>query len=80
MNHRKTSKHITNHLIAILSMAMGRLNIRGHFTVQNGIWILWRGEAPYPLAGLRNITVTKDNQIILDLPGSQVILRERERG
>jgi hypothetical protein len=36
----------------------------------------WGGEAPYPLAGLRNITVTKDNQIILDLPGGQITLRE----
>jgi hypothetical protein len=72
----KTGKRTTNHLIAILSMAMGRFNIRGYFTVQNGVWILWRGEAPYPLAGLRNITVTEDNHILLDLPSRAVILSE----
>jgi hypothetical protein len=76
MNHRKTSKHITNHLIAILSMAMGWLNIRGYFTVEDGVWVLNQGELRYPLVGLRSVTTNEDNQIILDLLDRQITLRE----
>jgi hypothetical protein len=75
MNQRKASKRTTNHLIAVLSMAMGQLNIRGYFTIRGGIWILWRNETPYPLIGLRGVMVTANNQIILDLPGSALVLR-----
>jgi hypothetical protein len=76
MNQRKANKHTNNRLIAVLSIAMGRLNIEGRFTVQDGAWVLWRDGLSYPLAGLRNVAVTADNHILLDLPGRTVILRE----
>jgi hypothetical protein len=55
---------------------MGKLNIRGYFTIMGSAWKLHQGDASYPLAGLRSVTVTDDNQIILDLPGRKVILKE----
>jgi hypothetical protein len=76
MNRRRTSQRITNNMIAVLSMAMGRLSIRGHFTVQSGVWTLWSDGEDYSLAGLRSVTVTKDDQIILSLPDRALVLRE----
>jgi hypothetical protein len=70
----------TNHLIAVLSTAMGRIGIRGYFIVRAGVWLLQRNEACYSLTGLRGVTVTVDNQILLDLPGRTLILREEAIG
>ncbi|MGD8399729.1 MAG: hypothetical protein PVH64_02160 [Bacillota bacterium] len=69
------TQHTTNHLIATLQLAMGKLNIRGYFTVEDGVWVLNQGELRYPLAGLRSVTTNEDNQIILDLPDRQITLR-----
>jgi hypothetical protein len=69
------SQHATNQLITILQLAMGKLNIRGYFTVNdNGVWILHHKGSDYPLAGLCNVTATDDGRIIVSLPGRQIVL------
>jgi hypothetical protein len=74
MNHCKT-----NHLIAILSIAMGRAGIRGYFTVDDGIWFLWRDEnTGYSLSGLYSVTATKNRAIMLELPAGILTLEPDE--
>jgi hypothetical protein len=71
-------KRKVNHLINLLAIAMGRAGIRGYFTVEDGIWSLWHKENGYSLSGLHSVTVTKDREIMLELPAGVLTLEPEE--
>jgi hypothetical protein len=64
-----------NHLIAVLTKAMERIDFRGYFTVdKHGVWWLWRDRERQSLRKLRSVALTRDCQIILDLPTKRLAL------